>query len=101
MGMQVWMKRKEGIWLLFLLAVLVVSACSAQTVSTTSPSLPENANRQPGVVVRVEEVIIAMLFIAAIVGLVAQRFGIPYTIGLVVVGFGLAFLPQIEPLNIS
>ena len=101
MGTQTWMKRKAGVRLLFLLAVLVVSACSAQTVSTTSPSLPENANHQPGMVVRVEEIIIAMLFIAAIVGLVAQRFGIPYTIGLVVVGFGLAFLPQIQPLNIS
>lgn len=101
MGMQTWMKRKAGVWLLLILAVLVVSACSAQTVSTASPSLPENANHQPGIVVRVEEIIIAMLFIAAIVGLVAQRFGIPYTIGLVVVGLGLAFLPQIQPLNIS
>lgn len=103
MGNQVWMKRKGQIWLVFLLAVLVlmVTACSTQTGSTDSPSLPENVNNPPGMIAQVEEIIIGMLFIAAIVGLVTQRFGIPYTIGLVLVGLGLAFLPQIQPLNIS
>jgi monovalent cation:H+ antiporter, CPA1 family len=98
---RVWRTRKSGIGLVLLLILLVVSACSTQLTPSSSPSLPENTHHQPGVIVQVEEVIIGMLFIAALVGLITQRFGIPYTIGLVIVGLGLAFLPQIQPLNIS
>lgn len=95
-----WMTDKRGIRFVCLVLVLILSACSVQT-PTASPSLLKNTDHQPGAIARVEEIIIAMLFIAAMVGLVSQRFAIPYTIGLVIVGFGLAFLPQIRPLNIS
>ena len=45
-----------------------------------------------GEFVQVEEIIIGLLLISAVVSLVAQRLRIPYTVGLVVVGFGLTLI---------
>ncbi len=39
-----------------------------------------------------QEVVIALLFIASLVGILAQRFRVPYTVGLVIVGLGLTLL---------
>lgn len=43
-----------------------------------------------GQFVQAEEIIIGLLLVSAVVSLVAQRLRIPYTVGLVLVGFGLA-----------
>lgn len=55
----------------------------------------------PGPIVQVEEIIIGMLFISAIVSLASTRYRIPYTVGLVVVGFGLTLLGRIPTLNVT
>lgn len=42
------------------------------------------------------EIIIGLLFVAAFVGIVAQRLRVPYTVGLVIMGLALAFFGQIK-----
>jgi len=44
----------------------------------------------------IEEVIILLLFIASLVGIVARRFRVPYTLGLVVIGLVITLLPQVD-----
>ena len=44
----------------------------------------------------IEEVIVLLLFIAALVGIVARRFRVPYTLGLVVIGLLITLLPQVD-----
>lgn len=44
----------------------------------------------------IEEIIVLLLFIAAIVGIVARRFRVPYTLGLVVIGLLITLLPQVD-----
>ena len=44
----------------------------------------------------IEEVIILLLFIASMVGIVARRFRVPYTLGLVVIGLLITLLPQVH-----
>ena len=92
--------KRLGLFFLLLLAG-GLSACLAQNGQVPTPSLNSQANGQPGLIVRIEEIIIGMLLVSALVGLITQRIGIPYTIGLVVVGFALSFLPQIAPFNIT
>lgn len=67
------------------LILLFLSGCAA------------NAGEAPrgGQFVQVEEIIIGLLLVSAVVSLVAQRLRIPYTVGLVLVGFGLTLFGQI------
>ena len=44
----------------------------------------------------IEERIILLLFLASLVGIAARRLRMPYTVGLVLVGFGLTFFEQVE-----
>jgi hypothetical protein len=92
--------KKLGLFFLLLLAI-GLKACLEQTAQLPAPSLNGHVNEQPGLIVRIEEIIIRMLLVSALVGLITQRIGVPYTIGLVVVGFALSFLPQIAPSNIT
>lgn len=89
--------------------VLLLAGCSSP-VSTPAGDRPSaeveddalmGPDHPPGPIVQVEEIIIGMLFIAAIVSLVSSRYRIPYTVGLVVVGFGLTFLGRIPMLNVT
>ncbi|HSF83610.1 MAG TPA: Na+/H+ antiporter [Anaerolineales bacterium] len=48
----------------------------------------------------IEEIIIGMLFVAVLVGIVAHRLRVPYTVGLVLIGLVLALRSPIE-VNIS
>jgi CPA1 family monovalent cation:H+ antiporter len=47
-------------------------------------------------IILIEEVIIVLLFIASLVGIVARRFRVPYTLGLVVIGLLITLLPQVN-----
>jgi monovalent cation:H+ antiporter, CPA1 family len=44
----------------------------------------------------IEEQIIFLLFLASLVGIAARRLRMPYTVGLVIVGLGLALFVQVE-----
>jgi CPA1 family monovalent cation:H+ antiporter len=44
----------------------------------------------------IEEVVILLLFIASLVGIIARRFRVPYTLGLVVIGLLITLLPQVD-----
>jgi len=44
----------------------------------------------------IEEIIVLLLFITALVGIVARRFRVPYTLGLVVIGLLITLLPQVD-----
>lgn len=44
----------------------------------------------------IEEIVIILLFIASLVGIVARRFRVPYTLGLVVIGLLITLLPQVN-----
>lgn len=47
-------------------------------------------------IIVVEEIVILLLFIATLVGIVARRLRVPYTVGLVLMGLALALLPQVN-----
>lgn len=55
----------------------------------------------PGLIVRTEEIILGMLLLAAAVSWVSQRLRIPYTIGLVLVGFGLSLLVRVPVFSLT
>lgn len=44
----------------------------------------------------IEEIVIALLFIATVVGILTRRLRVPYTVGLVIMGLALALIPQVE-----
>ncbi len=52
-------------------------------------------------IVKTEEIVIGLLLIAALVAMLTQRLRIPYTVGLVLVGFGLTLFGQIPFLFIT
>lgn len=47
-------------------------------------------------VIIIEEIVIALLFLATIVGIAARRLRVPYTVGLVLMGLVLSLLPQVS-----
>ncbi len=47
-------------------------------------------------IIVIEEIVIALLFIATVVGILARRLRVPYTVGLVLMGLALALLPQVN-----
>ena len=67
----------------FGLALLFLTGCTTPIIEGVHSG---------GEFVQVEEIIIGLLLVSAIVSLVAQRLRIPYTVGLVVVGFGLTLI---------
>jgi len=44
----------------------------------------------------IEEIIIGLLLVAALVGIGAKRVGLPYTVGLVIIGLALTLIGQVE-----
>lgn len=72
------------------LLAYLLSACTAQN---SSVGLDEEF-------IHVEELIIGLLFIAAVVGIVAKQLRLPYTVGLVLMGLALAFRGQLD-INIT
>jgi CPA1 family monovalent cation:H+ antiporter len=72
------------------LAAVLLAGCT----TTQGETLP---NEQFLVV---EEIVIALLFLSAIVGIVARRLRLPYTVGLVLMGLALALRGQFE-INIT
>ena len=61
----------------------------------------DDAIHTGGQFVQVEEIIIGLLLVSAVVSLVAQRLRIPYTVGLVLVGFGLTLFGRTAVPNIT
>ena len=47
-------------------------------------------------IILIEEIVIILLFIASLVGIVARRFRVPYTLGLVVIGLFITLLPEVD-----
>ena len=92
----------------------ILSGCSPTNLQSIFGSTPEVTDEVPGGEVSetqleeesnlaeeesfilIEEIVVLLLFIAAIVGIVARRFRVPYTIGLVVIGLLLTLLPQVD-----
>lgn len=58
--------------------------------------LEESSLAEEETFILIEEIVILLLLIAAIVGIVARRLRVPYTIGLVVIGLFLTLLPQVD-----
>jgi len=89
------------------LGCLLFSVTGCSTVLRTNPNrIPTpaapsaQAEAQSEELIRNEEIVIGLLLLAASVSIVSQRLRIPYTVGLVVVGLGLAFVGRIpvEPI---
>lgn len=73
-----------------------------QAIEAT-PIPPENAIEdvaeevaEEDPIIVVEEIIIALLFIATVVGIVARQLRVPYTVGLVLMGLVLSLLPEVD-----
>ena len=63
--------------------------------ATTPQQADVQAEQAGEALIRIEEIVVALLLVAALVGLLTQRLlRIPYTVGLVLVGFGLTFFNQ-------
>jgi CPA1 family monovalent cation:H+ antiporter len=110
----------KGFITLFVLATIVfsTSACaSRQTITmvkpkpaTVSPTVISQPMSEPVPtdvsatvtnpddenVIIIEEIVIALLFLATIVGIVARRLRVPYTVGLVLMGLVLSLMPQVN-----
>lgn len=67
-----------------------------QTTETPEPAPTPDAQN----LIRTEEIVISLLLLSAVVMVITQRLRIPYTVGLVLVGLGLAFFGRIplEPI---
>ena len=68
------------------LLIMLLTGCTTQSVSLGGDQE----------FIHVEELIIILLFVAAMVGIIAKRLRIPYTIGLVLMGLALAFRGQVD-----
>lgn len=97
-----------------LLLIFIISACSPTNLQTILDVSPEATEGAPGVdkgsaqlegesnlseeesFILIEEIIVILLFIASLVGIVARRLRVPYTIGLVVIGLLITLLPQVD-----
>jgi CPA1 family monovalent cation:H+ antiporter len=99
------MKRQSVHWVFIACAVLAVllSACTIQADAAPQlvPLLKTGFAHEPGMIVQIEEIVIGALILAAMVNLVTLRLRIPYTIGLVVVGFAMTFIEQLPSVNIT
>jgi CPA1 family monovalent cation:H+ antiporter len=107
--------------ILFITAMIVVlSACSVPQLSTvTQPNDQVGATSdllnsvgseslegstvesgettgEDNTIIVIEEIVIALLFIATVVGILTRRLRVPYTVGLVLMGLALALIPQVE-----
>lgn len=60
-----------------------------------SNQIPEFFEAQDPIIL-VEEVVVILLLLATIVGITAQQLRMPYTVGLVLMGLLLTFLPQVD-----
>jgi CPA1 family monovalent cation:H+ antiporter len=105
---------------LAVLSAVILSGCTASQLGPLSPSsagalfqteptplgaeelLPGEEEEGPETtpedetIIIVEEIVILLLFIATLVGIVARRLRVPYTVGLVIMGLALALLPQVD-----
>jgi hypothetical protein len=75
--------------------VFILTSCNTTPIlhdSNQLSSASKLSNLQGGNFVQTEEVVIGLLIVAAIVSIATQRLRIPYSIGLVLVGFGLTFV---------
>ena len=83
-------------------AVLTPTAVTPELENLAPGGQPQNSQEaevqteQAGeALIRLEEIVVALLLIATLVGLLTQKLlRIPYTVGLVLVGFGLTFFSQ-------
>jgi CPA1 family monovalent cation:H+ antiporter len=73
------------------------TAVSASQAETSGNTLPVNSTSEGNEqFLIVEEIVIAMLFLAVLVGIVANRLRVPYTVGLVLIGLALTLGVKID-----
>jgi CPA1 family monovalent cation:H+ antiporter len=77
--------------------MVAVSACAVSSPQNAAPSAvsPGVVTREENTLIRTEEIVISLVLLAALVSLATQRLRIPYTVGLVLVGFGLTLFGPI------
>ena len=97
-------KKSFFLFIIFIISTLSVSGCTA---ARESEQLVENSyleeQTSPEVeydLILIEEIVIGLLLIAALVGIVTRRLRVPYTVGLVLIGLALALRGQ-ENINIT
>jgi CPA1 family monovalent cation:H+ antiporter len=76
--------------------VLGVSVRSDETLNLNEQSLPDAEID----LILIEEIVIGLLLIAALVGIVTKRFRLPYTVGLILMGLVVALRGQ-EKINVN
>ena len=88
--------------LVFLSLLLALTSCVSQT-PLSEPVAPQTPGTQhgPGEIARIEAAVIGLLAVAALVNLVTLRLQIPYTIGLVLIGFALSLFVRTNVFRIS
>ncbi len=73
---------------------------SSQEETPTEEGHPSQTEIDEEQFLLIEEIVIAMLFVAVLVGIVAHRLRVPYTVGLVLIGLLLALSSPVD-VNIS
>ncbi len=90
-----------------LLPLLVGCTPGEEAATTSTPGLSDStainqeevaAEEESETFIRIEEIVIGLLLLAAIVSIITERFRIPYTVGLVLVGLGIALVIR-DPLQ--
>ncbi|UCD42790.1 MAG: cation:proton antiporter, partial [Chloroflexota bacterium] len=98
------------ILLLFLLLISgTLSSCVPSELQSILGGIPEESgelvepqlDQETGLdeqesFILIEEIVVILLFIASLVGIVARRLRVPYTLGLVVIGLLITLLPQVD-----
>lgn len=60
--------------------------------NVTAAEEEEKAEEESEAFIRIEEIVIGLLLLAAVVSIITERLRIPYTVGLVLVGLGIALV---------
>jgi len=81
----------------------IIQDSQVETIESLGGETSESqAEEQAGLIedeesfIFIEEIVIILLFIASLVGIIARRFRVPYTLGLVVIGLLITLLPQVN-----
>ncbi|MCK5428498.1 MAG: cation:proton antiporter, partial [Anaerolineales bacterium] len=69
---------------------------SEQTGDTSSEETSSLADEAEEQFLLIEEIVIGLLFLAVVVGMVAYRLRLPYTVGLVIIGLLLTFVTPVD-----
>jgi CPA1 family monovalent cation:H+ antiporter len=89
--------------ILLLTGAILITGCMVQAAQAPAGSQVEGGEGQTptATIIQVEEIVIALLLLAAVISILTERWRIPYTVGLVLAGLALAFIGSIPTVVVT